>query len=74
MDLWNQLPEDIVEVKPIKYSFERRLGRYLATQPIKYDYKSPFIYNTGTDQEINSDEDLELDLKAESSLLPEEDL
>lgn len=74
VDLWNQLPEDIVEAKT-KYSFERRLDRYLETQPIKYDYRVPFIYFTGTDQEISSDEDLELVLQAgESSLLPEEDL
>ena len=59
MDLWNQSPEDIAEAKT-KYSFERRLDRYLETQLIKYDHKSPFIYYTGTVQEIISDEDLEL--------------
>ena len=74
MDLWNQLPEDIVEAKT-KYSFERRLDRYIETQPMKYDYKSPFIYYTGTDQGITSDENLELVLQAdECSLLPEEGL
>ena len=74
VDLWNQLPEDIVEAKT-KNSFRRRLDRYLETQHIKYNYKSPFVYYTGTDQEITGDEDLELVLQAgESSLLPEEDL
>ena len=74
MDLWNQIPEDIVEAKT-KYSFKRKLDRYLETQPIKYDYKLPFIYCTGTDQEITCDEDLVPVLQAdECSLLPEEDL
>ena len=58
----------------IKYSFERRLDRYLENQTcIK---KLPSAYYTGTEQEITSDEDvIELVLQAgEPSLLPENDL
>ena len=68
VDLWNQVPEDIVEAQT-KYSFERRLDRYLETQPIKYVYKSSCIYYTGTDQEKTSDEDLELVLQADECSL-----
>ena len=38
MDIWNNLPEDVVSAPSLK-SFERRLDKFWTKQDIKYNYK-----------------------------------
>ena len=63
--MWNDLPDSVVSAQSVK-SFERRLDRYWKDQPIKYDYKADFIYQSQTtlnDESDQSDSDIEGTLK-----------
>ena len=71
VNIWNNLPEYIVEAKTIM-TFERRLDRHWNNQDQLYDYRAKIT--TGHDTLNPDDTDEELVLQADDGLLPEEDL
>ncbi|KAK3088186.1 hypothetical protein FSP39_015873 [Pinctada imbricata] len=42
IDIWNSLPESVVLAKTL-YSFENRLDKFWANQPMKYDFEAEYV-------------------------------
>ena len=47
VDIWNDLSESVVSANTM-FTFENRLDKYWANQPMKYDFNSDYI--TGRDK------------------------
>ena len=41
-NIWNDLPESVVSANTL-FTFENRLDKYWANQPMKYDFNSDYI-------------------------------
>ena len=48
VDSWNSLPVSVVEAPSVK-SFERRLDRFWADQPIRFDHESQLVTTSSSD-------------------------
>ena len=54
VDIWNDLSESVVSANTM-FTFENRLDKYWANQPMKYDFNSDYI--TGRDKGIVYEEE-----------------
>ncbi|KAK3090279.1 hypothetical protein FSP39_010600 [Pinctada imbricata] len=55
IDIWNSLPESVVLAKTL-YSFENRLDKFWANQPMKYDFEAEYVFKIGREPRTESTE------------------
>ena len=70
VDLWNNLPEDIVTAKSV-HQFENRLDRYWEDHPLKYNYLEEYRPYTGKKNTSSTNAQLELPIEDQEGLRAE---
>ena len=48
IDIWNNLPEIVLLAQNL-YTFENRLDKFWANQPMKYNFEAEYVFKTGNE-------------------------
>ena len=63
VDAWNSLPNNVIEAPSIK-SFEKRLDKFWANQPVKLHFEEKLVTTSAHHLSFQSDSEEDLDIEA----------